>query len=256
VVTPREAATVMLVRDDPDLQVFMLRRNLESTWVAGAYVFPGGAVDPEDRSPTLLARCPDRDDAGASELLGLGSGGLGYWVAAVRETFEEAGVLLARTAATGAPVDPAAPHWAELRDALNAGTTSFETLVEGEDLLLDVGALHAFSHWITPDGAPRRYDTRFFVAAAPDGHAYRHDATETVASRWVRPAEALVAADEGEIELIFPTRKSLESLSRFERAADLLDAVEGTSGFVRDSGGTRVSLPGDPGCDSAGSGAA
>jgi 8-oxo-dGTP pyrophosphatase MutT (NUDIX family) len=93
-VTVREAATVMLVRDDPDLQVFMLRRNLESTWVAGAYVFPGGAVDPEDRDPALAARCPGLDDPRASALLGLPAGGLGYWVAAVRETLEEAGARI------------------------------------------------------------------------------------------------------------------------------------------------------------------
>ena len=97
-VTPREAATVMLVRDDPDLEVFMLRRSLNADWVGGAYVFPGGAVDDGDRAPEVLARCPDRSDDDASTRLGVASGGLGYWVAAVRETFEEAGVLLARDA--------------------------------------------------------------------------------------------------------------------------------------------------------------
>ena len=261
----REAATVMLVRDDPDLQVFMLRRNLASEWVGGAYVFPGGAVDPEDREPAVLARCTDRDDADASAQLGLSAGGLGYWVAAVRETFEEAGVLLARAAGTGALVDPAEPRLARLRDELNAGTTSFEEIVESEDLLLDVRALHAFSHWITPEGAPRRYDTRFFLAAAPDGHAYLHDETETVASRWVRPADALVASERGELELIFPTRKSLEVLSRFSTAADLLATVADATDVpaatrppvVDDHGGIRLLLPDDDAPDGrAGSGAA
>jgi 8-oxo-dGTP pyrophosphatase MutT (NUDIX family) len=252
-VTVREAATVMLVRDDPDLQVFMLRRNLESTWVAGAYVFPGGAVDPEDRDPALAARCPGLDDPRASALLGLPAGGLGYWVAAVRETFEEAGVLLARSAATGALVDPAAPGLVDLRAALNDGSLGWRDLVESLDLQLDVGALHWFSHWITPEGAPRRYDTRFFLIAAPDGHAYSHDETETVASRWVRPHEALAAADRGDLELIFPTRKSLEAISRFERAGDLLDAVRAATevppasrpAVVREFGGVRLRLPGD-----------
>ena len=255
----------MLVRDDPDLQVFMLRRNLESEWVGGAYVFPGGAVDPGDRAPAVVARCPDRDDPAASAQLGIAEGGLGYWVAAVRETFEEAGVLLARAAATGQLVDPAEPRLVTLRAELNAGSITLQDLIEGEDLLLDVGGLYAFSHWITPEGAVRRYDTRFFLAAAPDGHAYAHDETETVASRWIRPAEALVAADRGELELIFPTRKSLEALSRFSRAADLLAAVgEATDvppatqpRVVRDAGGTRLLLPGDPAYgDRAGSGAA
>lgn len=265
VVTLREAATVMLVRDDPDLQVFMLRRNLNSEWVGGAYVFPGGAVDPGDRAREVLARCPDRDDAEASAQLGISDGGLGYWVAAVRETFEEAGVLLARAAPTGALVDPAEPRLARLRDELNAGAITFQELIESENLLLDVGALQAFSHWITPEGAPRRYDTRFFLAAAPDGHAYLHDETETVASRWVRPADALVASDRGELELIFPTRKSLEALSRFSHAADLLAAVAEATDVppatqprvVRDHGGIRLLLPFDAAYgDSAGSGAA
>jgi 8-oxo-dGTP pyrophosphatase MutT (NUDIX family) len=219
----REAATVMLVRDDPGLQVFMLRRNLESVWVAGAYVFPGGAVDPDDRGEVLAARCLDLTDASASALLELPSGGLGYWVAAVRETFEEAGVLLARSRSTGRAVDPRV--LAPLRDALNSGERTFTDIVVAEDLVLDTGALVAFSHWITPVGSPRRYDTRFFVTAAPEGHAYTPDQTETVASRWVRPADALAAADRGEMELILPTRRSLEALDNFATAEELLEAV-------------------------------
>jgi 8-oxo-dGTP pyrophosphatase MutT (NUDIX family) len=246
-VTPREAATVMLVRDDPELQVFMLRRNLNADWVGGAYVFPGGAVDDGDRAPAVLARCRDRTDADASTRLGVSGGGLGYWVAGVRETFEEAGVLLARSAATGAPVDPSSPALGTRRDELNQGRLTFEAFLEAEDLLVDAAALHYFSHWITPEGNHRRYDTRFFVAAAPDGHAYLHDDAETVASIWIRPADALAAGDRGELDLIFPTRKSLESLSRFRHAHELLAAVEAAGArVVREFGGTRVALPGDP----------
>ncbi|MGZ4689524.1 MAG: NUDIX hydrolase [Acidimicrobiia bacterium] len=252
--TPREASTVMLVRDDPDLQVFMLRRNLNADWVGGAYVFPGGAVDPADRADAVLARCPDRDEAEASAHLGLAEGGLGFWVAGVRETFEEAGVLLARSAATGALVDPSEPRLATLRLALNAGELTFGELVEDEDLVLDVGGMDVFSHWITPEGMHRRYDTWFFVAAAPEGHAYLHDDGETVASIWTRPADALAAADRGELELIFPTRKNLEALGRFSHASDLLDAVARATDvppatqprIISDSGGTRLALPGDP----------
>jgi 8-oxo-dGTP pyrophosphatase MutT (NUDIX family) len=265
VVTLREAATVMLVRDDPDLHVFMLRRNLQSEWVGGAYVFPGGAVDPGDRDHAVLARCPDRSDADASAQLGLSAGGLGYWVAAVRETFEEAGVLLARAAATGELVDPAEPRLTELRDGLNAGAITFQELIESEDLVLDVAGIHAFSHWITPEGALRRYDTRFFLAAAPDGHAYLHDETETVASHWLRPTDALAASDAGDLDLIFPTRKSLEVLRRFTYATDLLAAVAAATDVappdrprvVSDHGGIRLLLPFDATYgDSAGSGAA
>jgi 8-oxo-dGTP pyrophosphatase MutT (NUDIX family) len=248
VVTPREAATVMLVRDDPDLEVFMLRRNLNADWVGGAYVFPGGAVDEGDRAPAVLARCRDRSDADACTRLGVATAGLGFWVAAVRETFEEAGVLLARSAATDAPVDPSSAVLETRRDELNHGRLSFEAILEGEDLVVDVGALHYFSHWITPEGNHRRYDTRFFVAAAPDGHAYLHDDAETVASVWIRPEDALAAADRGELDLIFPTRKSLEALGRFEHAHELLAAVADAEPprVVREFGGTRIALPGDP----------
>jgi 8-oxo-dGTP pyrophosphatase MutT (NUDIX family) len=254
-VTPREASTVMLVRDDPDLHVFMLRRNLNADWVGGAYVFPGGAVDPGDRAPELLARCPDRDDATASAHLGLSEGGLGFWVAGVRETFEEAGVLLARSASTGQLVDPAQPRLATQRAQLNDGSLSFREMVETDDLLLDVGGMAVFSHWITPEGNHRRYDTWFFVAAAPDGHAYAHDEGETVASIWIRPSDALAAADRGELDLIFPTRKSIEALGRFEHAAELLEAVAQATDVppatqpqivLHADGGHRLVLPGDP----------
>src|SRR3954452_9295914 len=194
-VTLREAATVMLVRDDPDLHVFMLRRNLQADWVGGAYVFPGGAVDADDRGEVLAQRCPTHTDAAASALLGLSGGGLGFWVAAVRETFEEAGVLLARSEITNALVDPSGPKLASARDELNAGTLTFGSFVLDQGLVLDDGALHVFSHWITPVGMPRRYDTWFFVAEAPEGHAYAHDDGETVASIWIRPLDALDAAD-------------------------------------------------------------
>src|SRR5262249_47212431 len=95
----------MLVHDAPELEVFMLRRTLAAQFMGGAYVFPGGAVDAGARAPELLARCQGRDDSAASTQLGLHAGGIGFWVAAIREAFEEAGVLLARSAATGEPVD-------------------------------------------------------------------------------------------------------------------------------------------------------
>jgi 8-oxo-dGTP pyrophosphatase MutT (NUDIX family) len=178
----------------------------------------------------------------------VGSGGLRYWVAGVRETFEEAGVLLARGATTGTPVDPSSTVLETRRDALNQGRLSFEAFLEAEDLVVDAGALHYFSHWITPEGNHRRYDTRFFVAAAPDGHAYLHVDAETVASIWIRPSDALAAGDRGELDLIFPTRKSLESLCRFEHAHELLAAVASDQPprVVREFGGTRVALPDDP----------
>ena len=251
-VTPREAATVMLVRDAPALEVFMLRRTLAAEFMGGAHVFPGGAVDAGDRAPGLLDRCRGPDDSTASTQLGLHAGGIGFWVAAIRESFEEAGVLLARSAATGRLVDldepGAAARLETARREVGRGERPFVDVVVGEDLLLDTGALHLFSHWITPLGAPRRYDTWFFVAAAPEGHAYLHDDSETVASVWIRPADALAGAEQGELEIIFPTMRNLEQLARFATARELLDAVTASEPrVVADSGGARIQLPGDPG---------
>jgi 8-oxo-dGTP pyrophosphatase MutT (NUDIX family) len=261
-VTPRDAATVMLVRDAPDLQVFMLRRSLNADFVGGAHVFPGGAVDPDDRLAEVEARASGRTDADASRLLDCQSGGLGFWVAAIRESFEEAGVLLARRRAPSAPVDLDDPEVAgrfeRARGALNDRRLRFVDFLADEDLVLDVTSLHVFSHWITPMGMPRRYDTWFFVAEAPEGHAYFHDDMETIESTWVRPADAIERSRRGEVELIFPTFKNLEALTRFDTAAELVDYARTASGvgvtqprIVRDATGTRLLLPGDSGYDDA-----
>ena len=231
----------------------MLRRNLDADFVAGAYVFPGGAVDAGDREPALLARCHGRDDAEASALLGVPAGGMGFWVAAIREAFEEAGVLLARSPDTGEPIDlddATADRLDEVRNAVAAGEQPFLDVVMREDLLLDAGALHVFAHWITPPGAPRRYDTWFFVAEAPEGHAYLHDDGENVESEWVRPDDALGRAQRGEIELIFPTMRSLETMAEFESGSAFVDSVRrasagGEARFIRDHNGARVLLPGE-----------
>jgi len=199
----REAATVMLVRDAPELEVFMLRRNPESVFAGGAYVFPGGAVDAVDR-----ALGDDRR----------------FWVAAVRETFEEAGVLLAR-ARDGSPFDASADVVAALaadRRSLLAGSATFDDVLDAHAAAVDLDALVPFARWITPSPSPRRFDTWFFAAAAPDGHAYEHDHNELVASEWVRPADALARARACDIELIYPTVRTLLVLARYGSAAEFL----------------------------------
>jgi 8-oxo-dGTP pyrophosphatase MutT (NUDIX family) len=237
VVTPREAATVMLVRDAPELEVFMLRRSTALEFVGGASVFPGGALDPGDRDPRLLDRCVGWTDAEASAAIGVAAGGLGFWVAAVRETFEEAGVLLAHRARTGEAVDASEPALTAARGALNAGTATFVDVVLGEDLLLDTAGLRPCSRWITPAGAPRRYDTRFFLVAAPAGHAYEHDDGEAVASGWIRPHDALAAFRRGEIDLILPTVRCLEALATHPGAAAAVAGLEQISGNAADDAG-------------------
>jgi 8-oxo-dGTP pyrophosphatase MutT (NUDIX family) len=166
--TVRDAATVILVRDRPDLHVFVLQRSTELVFAPGATVFPGGAVDPADLDAAAAA--------GIDE----------FRIAAARECLEECGI----------PIDP-------------------RVLVE-------------FARWVTPPGGPRRYDTRFFLAPAPDGHEGEHDGSELVASAWMRPRDVLDAFARGEIDLILPTQRSLETLSRHASVGSLLTELRET----------------------------
>lgn len=260
----RDAATVMVVRDAPDgggLEVAMLRRNLNSDFVGGAYVFPGGAVDPDDRHANLDAVCVGRTDADASERLGVERGGLAFWVAAIRECFEEAGVLLARHT-DGDVVTFADPvvdaRFIEHRRAVDSGERRLVEICADEDLQLIVDDIYFFSHWITPEGAPRRYDTRFFVARAPEGQVPLHDDREVIANLWIRPADALARHRAGEFDLVFPTMRSLMALERFGSADDALTAAAAVNQvpailprIVEDASGYRILLPGDDGYDDA-----
>ena len=226
----RDAATVLLVRDgERGLEVAMLRRRLESGFVPGAYVFPGGALDAEDRDPRWGDRCDGHDDVSASAVLGTADGGLAYWVAAIRECFEEAGLLLARRAdggALGVDVDPGtAERFARHRAGVDAGRVDLLDVVAEEDLVLPVGDLHYFARWITPEPAPRRYDTRFFVGRAPADQVLRHDGDETIAALWARPADALARFAAGDFELIRPTEHSLEILNDYPDADAVLAAA-------------------------------
>ena len=253
----RDAATVMLLRDGSDgPEVCLMQRNLNSDFVGGAYVFPGGAVDPADAEVAVAQRCPDLDDAEASRRLGLAVGGLAFWVAAIRESFEEAGVLLARHA-DGRRLDLSDPGAAERfaghRDDVDNERRTIAEVAVQEDLHLDVGQLHYFSRWITPLGAHRRYDTRFFVCAAPEGQEVVEDSRELIGTQWLTPAEALRRHDAGDITMIFPTVRTLVALSRFDRADAVLDharaqsRVEGILPTISDGDdGMRIVLPGDP----------
>jgi len=216
----------------------MLRRSLSSVFVGGAYVFPGGAVDEADRHADLEAVCDGRSDDNASALLDIDEGGLAYWVAAVRECFEEAGVLLAH-AGDGHVISFADPEVAERfqlhRKAVDGGERRLIDVCRIENLHIAADQIHYFSHWITPRGAPRRYDTRFFVAAAPPEQEPLHDDRETIANLWVRPSDALERERAGELEMIFPTIKTLEAIAEFDRSADLIDAVAGGFRVIGDA---------------------
>jgi 8-oxo-dGTP pyrophosphatase MutT (NUDIX family) len=255
----RPAATVMLVRDGAEpapLEVLMVRRSLESDFVGGAHVFPGGALDPSDGSGGE-AFCGGLTDEAASAILGIEGGGLAYWVAALRECFEEAGILLAYRA-DGSLLSLADPgeeqRFSEHRRALYAGELSLFDLCRRESLTLACDRVFYFAHWITPVGAPRRYDTRFFVAPSPPDQIPLHDAAETIASMWIRPADALARHQAKEIDMVLPTLRNLRAIGQFSTSAALLEDVGRQAAvttfaprYVNDEYGTRIVLPGDQG---------
>ncbi|MDB5865781.1 MAG: putative hydrolase, beta-lactamase-like [Betaproteobacteria bacterium] len=220
------AATVTLVRDtSAGLEVLMLQRNHQSGFMPGMFLFPGGALDAGDRRAAVLSRCAGLDDTAASAALDVESGGLGYWAAAIRESFEEAAVLLAY-GDTGALVNPGeaarAGRFAEYRRRLNAGEDVLAQMLEREGLRLAVDRLTYFSHWITPVNAPRRYDTRFFVAVAPEGQEALPDNVEAIHHVWVSPAQAVERHRAGVYKMRTPTLSTLEQFAPFDTADALI----------------------------------
>jgi 8-oxo-dGTP pyrophosphatase MutT (NUDIX family) len=226
-VAVRDAATVMLVRDGAGgLEVFMVRRSLRLVFAGGAHVFPGGAVDDADRG--MERWCRGRTDEPASAAIGVVRGGLAFWVAAVRECFEEAGFLLAY-GPDGELLRLDDPETAERfgahRRAVDSGERTLAQVCEEEDLRLAVDGMHYASRWITPEGPPRRFDTRFFVCAAPEQQTPLHDARETIAHEWVRPGDVLARHSDGDVDLMWPTMRSLQWLAGTGTVGDVLAAA-------------------------------
>ena len=207
---PRPAATLILLRPGgAGPQVLMIQRVQSAAFLGGAYVFPGGALDSADAELRFLRRVVGLTDAEASTRLGVAEKGLAYWVAAVRECFEEAGVLLALDA-------DHRPVSAERAAALaNNRKRSFLDLLEKENLFIPAHHVAYYGHWITAPGRSRRFDTRFFVAQAPGGQEGSHDAAEAVHHIWIRPEDALARGEKGEIELVPATQHTLRDMGRF-----------------------------------------
>ncbi|NNE11469.1 MAG: NUDIX domain-containing protein [Ilumatobacter sp.] len=261
----RPAATVMLVRDGDDgLEVFMLQRTHGAAFARGQYVFPGGKVDAEDHGEDFEPICDGLDDGTASRRLGIGHGGLAWLVAAIRECFEEAGVLLARPADDDEIVrfdDPAvARRFNAYRHEVDGGSISLDEVCRRERLRLLVDRMHLVDHWITPVGERRRFDTRFFVTRAPEAQQPLHDDGETIASLWVRPSDALQMWRDGELQMFPPTVTSLRFLEPHATADGAIDAAERVGvppmilpKLVLDDGGrvAGVIRPGEPGYEEA-----
>ena len=227
----KPAATVMLLRDtDEGIEVFMLRRTRAAAFAGGMYVFPGGKVDPAD-----------------------GHGDISYVMAAIRECYEEAGVLLAldNEGLLIGDGHPALDH----RQAIYDGDLDINDLCERHDLRPAIDDLVWVSHWITPVGeSPRRFDTRFFVAAAPPEQTSKHDDNETIASAWVRPREAFRRQANGELTMMPPTIKNLEFVDQHTSTAAVMASARRlprpsaiTPKFRRDATGriSGISLPDD-----------
>ncbi len=233
---PVDAATVLLLRDEGSggaggLEVFLLERHLKSDFAGGAYAFPGGKVDPMD-----LRLPPERwtglDPRRVMSRLGARTAdhAVGLLAAAARETFEEAGPLLAWRG-DGRPVtaeDLASASFLEARQRLATRGEHWDwrPWLEAEDLVLDLGALQVFAWWATPHGMHKRFDTRFLAAPLPtaQAEALGHDDIETTDSVWRRPSDALAAAERGEVMIIFPTRRTLQALAAHDDVASVMAA--------------------------------
>ena len=232
----RKAATVLVVRQaTDDIEVFMVQRPARGVF-PDLHVFPGGKVDPHDGE--LEHACHGLDDRTASRRLMMASGGLRYWVTAIRECFEESGVLLAyRGEALFEPKDDAEDErFDDYRNALAAGEIALGEVARQEGLRLATNRVAYFSHWITPEGAPARFDTRFFVAAMPPRQSALGHARETAGGEWVTPTAALQRFDEGDWQMIFPTLTSLRMSAPFRSVDALLEAVRDGNHRIEVSG--------------------
>ncbi len=217
IATPLPAATILLVRDAPDgLEVFMVKRHHQVDFVSGALVFPGGKADKTDREASLA----DLIDGGES----LDETQRALGVCAIREAFEESGILLARDAATGAMI--AAERLAALepyRGALDRHEIGMADMLRKEGLRLALDTLATFAHWITPEHMPKRFDTIFYIAPSPVGHLGRHDGRESVDSVWIAPGRAI--ADRKSWNVVFPTKLNLMKLGASKTVAEAVAAA-------------------------------
>ncbi len=257
----KPAATVLLVRDADagGVEVFMLRRTFNAAFASGMFVFPGGKVDDVDGVDEIAELCDGLTDAHASSLLGIANGGLAYWVACIRECFEEAGVLLARHESSGDVVrfddEETAKRFEAERENIHDGSVALLDLCKREGLRLTTDDIHYVSHWITPMGEKRRFDTRFFIARAPQAQEPLHDDGETIESFWISPQEAIERAHEKDLMLMPPTKANIEFLLPFKTADEVLAAAAqvGTPQTILpklkiDSDGRvlGIAMPGDP----------
>ncbi|MER5983275.1 NUDIX hydrolase [Streptomyces sp. NPDC001787] len=230
--TPRRAATVMLLRDRAGAGagggtvVHMLRRSASMAFAGGAYAYPGGGVDPRDDDRLIGWAGPSLESWARRLGVGTVTEAQAIVCAAVRETYEEAGVLLAGPTADTVAGDVTGADWEADREALVARELSFAEFLDRRGLVLRSDLLGAWARWITPEFEPRRYDTWFFVAALPDGQRTRNVSTEADRTVWISPGEAADGYDRGELLMMPPTVSTLRTLRPYGTAAEALEAAD------------------------------
>lgn len=244
----RHAATVMIVQNRPQLEVLMVQRTSRAVFGPSAWVFPGGRVDPDDAAE-LSHVVHGLSDAQASSMLEVPANGRAWWVAGLRETLEEAGLLL------GAGDIPLSV-FESTRDAVHADAGVFVDALAANDLSLDLAQMTEVARFVTPLGPPRRFDTRFFVAAAPEGQIAKHDEEEVVQHVWIEPAAAIERFRNETFPMMSVTHRMLACLSRYPRVEDLIAAAgeQRPNQRVRvndPDGAYEVVLPGEPGYETA-----
>ena len=221
VVEPKPAATVVLLRDgDQGLEVLLLKRHRSSGFVPGAYVFPGGRTDAADGDAQLLAHAASFRDLNIP---------IEYWFAAMREVFEETGVLLAKDGAgqwvPDAATDPLIEQW---RVKLMDEQATLLQVLRSRGYTLEFSGVAYFAHWITPVAEPRRYDTRFFAAAVPPDRTIRADPREMTDVAWLTPATALARFASGALPMVFPTVRTLQQLAGFASTTEAIETLRQT----------------------------
>ncbi|MGZ3324229.1 MAG: NUDIX hydrolase [Xanthobacteraceae bacterium] len=251
---PGPASTILLLRDSAvtkgEVEVFMMVRHYEIDFNSGALVFPGGSVDKGDQE--IIAN-PALYCGGE----GLDAASLSFRIAAIRETFEESGILLARPRGSGTLVDArrAGEIEAAHRTALSEGKTTFLKVLTDNGMMLALDELVPYAHWITPEGMPKRFDTWFFLAAAPPEQVGAHDGKESTDSIWVSPREALEGGESGRFKLPFPTTRNLIRLGKQGSVKAALDDSRGKNivtvmpVMTKLNGGRQLRIPLEAGYD-------
>jgi 8-oxo-dGTP pyrophosphatase MutT (NUDIX family) len=235
VIIPRKAMTLIMLRDQGStgFEVFLLKRHAQNIFMGGNFVYPGGKLDKDDSTEEILARSRGISAEQARQILGEknpGNVSIAYWIAGIRELFEEAGVLLAYTKngqLLSIDNNDMGERFAFHRRTLQKGEKTFLQIIKEEGLTLALDQCFYYAHWITPEARNVRFDTRFFIALAIPGQEASADAKETTEGVWLTPAEALQRNLEGTVALSPPTLKTLEDLSRFHSIDDVLSALPG-----------------------------